>query len=116
MCFGLTPVSWRKEDLKERLTKSAALVIGERPVEIKETGEDGVLQLRDLFGLGEMVTNVNIPNQGQIPDLPIGAVVETNAVFRANSLTPIFEGPEDAKKLFREMCENTKKYLTIYDL
>ena len=23
---------------------------------------------------------------------------------------------DDAKKLFREMCENTKEYLTMYDL
>ena len=23
---------------------------------------------------------------------------------------------EDAKKLFKEMCENTKEYLTMYDL
>lgn len=36
---------------------------------------------------------MNIPNRGQIPDLPMDAVVETNAVFRAGSLTPVFAGP-----------------------
>ena len=39
-----------------------------------------------------MVTNVNIPNYGQIPNLPIGAVVETNARFTADTLTPVFAG------------------------
>ena len=162
MYFGLTSVAWRKDDLKNtRLVKSAKLVSGEEPVEIKCTGEEGVNQMRALLGLIDLVTNVNIPNQGQIPNLPLGAVVETNAVFRANSLEPVQAGPipeaiyplvsrvcaeqelvsdgiaerdlnkifcafsgdplvtcglEDAKKLFKEMCENTKEYLGMYDL
>lgn len=160
MHFGLTPVSWRKEDLKKRLERSARLVSGEEEVKINGTGEEGVNQIRALLGLCELITNVNIPNQGQIPNLPIGAVVETNAIFRSNSLTPVFAGPipkeiyplvaricaeqevvsegiserdlnklfnafandplvtcsvEDAKKLFKEMCENTKEYLGMYD-
>lgn len=161
MCFGLTTVDWRKEDLKKRLEKSARLRSGEEEISIDLTGEEGVSQIRALLGLCELVTNVNIPNQGQIPNLPIGAVVETNAVFRANSLTPVHAGPipseiyplvsrickeqelvsegiaerdlnkifcafandslvtcseEDARKLFVEMCENTKEYLGMYDL
>ena len=161
MHFGLTPVSWRKEDLKKRLERSARLISGEESVKINGTGEEGVNQIRALLGLCELITNVNIPNQGQIPNLPIGAVVETNAIFRSNSLTPVFAGPipkeiyplvarvcaeqevvsegiaerdlnklfnafandplvncgvEDAKKLFKEMCENTREYLGMYDL
>ncbi len=161
MHFGLTPVSWRKDDLKKRLERSRRLLSGEEKVAIRGTGEEGVNQIRALLGLCELVTNVNIPNQGQIPNLPLGAVVETNAVFRAGSLTPVFAGSipaeiyplvsrvcgeqelvsegiaqrdlnkifcafaydplvtcgmENAKKLFAEMCENTKKYLDSYDL
>ena len=161
MRFGLTPVSWRKENLQERLDRSARLLSGEEEIKIVGTGEEGVQQIRALLGLRELVTNVNIPNQGQIPNLPIGAVVETNAVFRANSLNPVFAGavPEaiyplvaricaeqelvskgieerdlnkifcafandplvtcslkEAQDLFREMCENTKDYLSEYDL
>lgn len=93
MLFGLTTVSWRKEGLKERLEKSARLVSGEEQVTINGTGEEGINQIRALLGLCELITNVNIPNQGQIPNLPLGAVVETNAVFRSNSLTPVFAGP-----------------------
>ena len=91
--FSLTTVAWRKEDLAFRLNKSRKLVSGELPVEISCTGEEGVEQIRALLGLRELVTNVNIPNRGQIPDLPMNAVVETNAVFRANALTPVFAGP-----------------------
>ena len=161
MHFGLTTVKWRKDNLQERLDKSARLVSGEEAVAIKGTGEEGINQIRALLGLTELVTNVNVPNRGQIPNLPLGAVVETNAVFRANSLNPVFAGPipkeiyplvsrvcgeqelvsegiaerdvekifnafandplvtcgmEDARKLFDEMCQNTKKYLTMYNL
>ena len=90
--FGLTPVSWRKNDLQKRLEKSRKRVSGEDEVKLRPTGEDGVNQIRALLGLHTMVTNVNLPNVGQIPDLPLGAVVETNAVFTSDSVTPVMAG------------------------
>lgn len=90
--FGLTPVSWRKNNEQERIEKSQKLLSGEENFEIKETGEEGILQMKALLGLKDLVTNVNLPNQGQIPNLPIGAVVETNALFRRNSLVPVQAG------------------------
>lgn len=157
--YGLTPVSWRKENLVKRLERSERLRTGEEEVKIDNTGEEGVLQMRAILGLSELVTNVNLPNRGQIPNLPLGAVVETNATFTADSVKPVFAGPipkgvyalvsrnvdnqllvaeaaktkklepafrafvndpltrinaTDAKTLFDEMIENTKKYLTMY--
>jgi alpha-galactosidase len=159
--FGLTTVDWRRNDLKTRLRQSEERRREDYELKIVGTGEEGVNQMRALLGLGDIVTNVNIPNVGQIPNLPLGAVVESNAVFRDNEVKPVMAGniPEsiyalvvricaeqevlcdalarrdvkaiftafandplvtcsydDAKKLFREMCENTKKYLTSYDL
>lgn len=93
MGFAITPVDARREDLERRLAKSERLINGEEEPNIYCTGEEGVNQIRALLGLHDLVTNVNIPNMGQIPNLPIGAVVETNAVFRSNSLQPIFAGP-----------------------
>lgn len=90
--FGLTPVSWRKNDLAERLARKDRLLSGEEKFEIKETGEEGALQMSALLGLKDFVTNVNIPNRGQIPNLPLGTIVETNARFCAGSVTPIFAG------------------------
>ncbi len=159
--FGLTTVQWRKNDLQERLKKSEDLRSGRQQVEVKSTGEEGINQIRAILGLCELVTNVNIPNKGQIPNLPAGAVVETNAVFRSGTVTPVMAGeipvsiyplisrvcaeqeavsqaianrdveaifnvfvndplvtctPEDARKLFDEMIEHTKAYLTSYKL
>ena len=90
--FGLTSVKWRKDDLIKRLEKSRELYEGKKKFEINETGEEGVRQMRALLGLEDMVTNVNIPNKGQIPNLPMGAVVETNARFSADSVEPVFAG------------------------
>ncbi|MBQ9510750.1 MAG: alpha-glucosidase/alpha-galactosidase [Clostridia bacterium] len=88
--FWLTPVSWRVDDLKNRLAKSAGYIDGTITPTIKNTGEDGVKQMRALLGLGNLKTNVNIPNYGQIPNLPLGAVVETNAFFSSGTVSPIF--------------------------
>lgn len=159
--FGLTPVSWRMKDLENRLKKSEDLRNGTRPIVINNTGEEGVLQMRAILGLHNLITNVNLPNMGQIPNLPLGAVVETNAAFTNDSVLPIFTGDipreiypliskvcgqqemiieaaferdldkafaafvndqlvtinkEDAKALFDEMIENTKEYLTMYNI
>lgn len=90
--FGLTPVSYRKNDLKNRLERSARLLSGEETFTLNPTGEDGVKQIRALLGLSDLCTNVNLPNIGQIPNLPLGAVVETNAHFTADSVRPISPG------------------------
>ena len=44
--------------------------------------------MKAFAGLQKLVTNVNLPNVGQIANLPVGAVVETNAVFSDHSVTP----------------------------
>ena len=90
--FGLTSIEWRRKDLERRLNESKQMISGEKKIEIKMTGEEGVEQMRALLGLTDLVTNVNIPNVGQIPNLPMGAVVETNAAFRADSLEPVLAG------------------------
>lgn len=90
--YSLTPVSFRKQQLKDRYKESDDYISGAKPVKLRKTGEDGVNQMRSLLGLSEMVTNVNLPNVGQIPNLPLGAVVETNAVFTANKVAPVNAG------------------------
>lgn len=104
--FDLTPVSWRKNDLKNRLAKSERLRSGEEAVKINNTGEEGVNQIRALLGLGDLITNVNMPNIGQIPNLPMGAVVETNAVFRSGAVRPVMAGsvPESIYPMVSRIC------------
>ncbi len=60
---------------------------------LKGSGEEGVAQMLALLGAEPLDTNVNIPNVGQMPDVPLGAVVETNAQFRKDSLSPIVPKP-----------------------
>ena len=52
------------------------------------------------------MTNANIPNLGQIPNLPLGAVVETNVVFRSGSMVPVFAGsiPKEIFPMISRVC------------
>ena len=90
--FGLTPVSWRKNDLKNRMEYTAKLVSGEEEVQISKTGEEGTRQMRAILGLEPFVTNCNMPNRGQISNLPAGVVVETNASFSPRGVQPVTAG------------------------
>ncbi len=98
--YGLTTVAWRKNDLQERLAKSRRLASFEEEIELKATGEEGILLIKALCGLDRVVSNVNIPNScAQIPNLPKDAVVETNALFSRDSIRPVFAG-ELPKQLY----------------
>jgi alpha-galactosidase len=99
--FSLTTVDWRERNLTERLEKSHRLVSGEEAVTLDGSGEEGHLLIKALLGLGDMVSNVNITNVGQIPNLPLGTVVETNALFRRDYIGPVFAGeiPENVLAL-----------------
>jgi len=48
--------------------------------------------IKALVGLDTFVTNVNLPNRGQMAGLPQGAVVETNAHFGSDSVRPVLAG------------------------
>ena len=91
--FGLTTVDWRVDDLRQRLQRSDDLISGAEPLSLKASGEEGHLLIKAVLGLGDLVSNVNVPNRGQIPNLPLGAVVETNALFGLNRIEPIYAGP-----------------------
>lgn len=112
--FGLTTVEWRKNDLNKRLSKSQRLAAGEEAIELKPSGEEGILLIKALCGLDRVVSNVNIPNSGlQIPNLPAGAVVETNAVFSRDSIKPLIAGelPAQLLELITPHVENHEMVL-----
>lgn len=93
--FSLTPVSWRKANLAGLLEKSRKQAAGEEKVKINLSGEEGVRQMKAILGLDTFITNVNMPNHGQISNIETGVVVETNAVFSCNSVRPVFAGEMD---------------------
>lgn len=90
--FHLTPVSWRKENRKKQDKEIKQIINKEKPVELKHSGEEGVQQIRALLGLGNIITNVNLPNKGQMQGLPKEVIVETNALFSKDSIKPIMAG------------------------
>jgi alpha-galactosidase len=87
-----TPVSWRIERWKTAPQKTRDLIDGVMPLVLESSGEEGVGMIEALLGLGDLVTNVNMENVGQISNMPLHAVVETNAHFSRDSIRPLSAG------------------------
>ncbi|WP_085522986.1 family 4 glycosyl hydrolase [Tuberibacillus sp. Marseille-P3662] len=106
--FNLTKVNWRKENRTHLLEKGKRLKDGTETFELNPTGEEGVGMLKALLGLGDLITNVNLPNTGQMPDLPHGSVVETNALFSYDSVRPLVAGklPKPINNMVAHHVEN----------
>lgn len=91
--FNLTSVDWRMEMKDTLYARSKKMVSGEEEIVVQPSGEEGVRQIKAILGLEDLVTNVNLPNKGQIEGYPMGAVVETNALFSENKVEPIKATP-----------------------
>ncbi|MDR0569222.1 MAG: alpha-glucosidase/alpha-galactosidase [Spirochaetaceae bacterium] len=106
--FSLTPVSWRVTQREELKQKSAAYRQGAEKLVPENSGEEGIRQIKALLGLGNLTTNVNLPNRGQMPGFPLSAVVETNAVFARDRVEPVItEGmPPPLRSLVVQHIEN----------
>jgi alpha-galactosidase len=87
-----TPVSYRIERWRLAPQKTRDLIAGRAPLALEASGEEGVAQIKALLGLGDLVTNVNMENVGQVANLPLRAVVETNARFTRDQVRPIAAG------------------------
>ena len=158
--FGLTTVDWREADQARKIAESVQLAEGHGEVPLRPSGEELVRLLRAIMGLETAVSNVNMPNRGQMPGIPSGSIVETNCVFTHNSVVPVTASPlplgalslvrrcsdnidlvcegvaerdmdklfaafmnqplcstltvDDGRRLFTDMCENTREYLDPY--
>ena len=106
--FSLTPVSWRMQERENLKQKSKAIRNGTETMVPEHSDEEGILQIKALLGLGNFVTNVNLPNQGQMPGFPAGAVVETNAYFSRDSIRPVITTglPGPLRNLICQHIEN----------
>jgi len=86
----LTPSSYRLA--RERQGRSAR-ARSEKVKALRPSGEEGVAMMNTLLGLGDLDANCNLPNRGQAPGLPLGAVVETYVSMRRDSVTPKVAAP-----------------------
>ena len=87
-----TPVSYRIERWAAAPQKTRDLISGVSPLVLESSGEEGVGMMRALLGLGDLVTNVNMENRGQISNMPLRAVVETNAYLCRDHVNPLRAG------------------------
>ncbi len=83
----LTPYQWRVDNARQKRKTTY------KPLKLNPSGEEGVDQMCALLGEAPLDTNVNLPNRGQMPHLPGGHVVETNARFRQGTVTPVVASP-----------------------
>jgi len=106
--FTLTPVSYRRANQARLREESIRLAGGQQPVEVKKSDEEAVELIRAIMGMGERVSNVNMPNRGQMPSLPLGSIVETNCVFTHDSVVPVAAGelPGGAMAHVRRASDN----------
>jgi alpha-galactosidase len=107
--FSLTTVEWRKKDYQKRLDRARKLAAKEESLDLKPSGEEGILLIKALCGLERVISNVNIPNTcGQISNFDASVIVETNAVFEKDAIRPIFAGqvPENIKALMQVHIDN----------
>ncbi|MDQ0456296.1 family 4 glycosyl hydrolase [Rhizobium paknamense] len=90
--FGLTPVEYRIRERSQKVAAAEALDSG-APLPPPAPSEEAIVeQLRALLGGEEHVSNVNLPNRGQVAGLPEGVIVETNARFSGLGIQPVFAG------------------------
>ena len=106
--FTFTPVDYRVKDLHNRQKRSERLLNGKEQLDYSPSGEEGILLIKSLVGLERTISNVNLPNIGQISNLPLGAIVETNAVFEKDHIAPVFAGsiPDNVRELIAPHVQN----------
>lgn len=111
--FHLTPVDFRVKHQKRKISENQGIFNGEIDITVEPSGEEGVDILLALLGIEEIATNVNIPNQGQIANLPKGAIVETNALILRDSVQPIItkELPLDIANMVQRHILNQEAVL-----
>jgi alpha-galactosidase len=103
-----TPVSWRIERWRSAPQKTRDLIEGTTPLVLQSSGEEAVNMIKALLGLGDLTTNVNMENVGQIANAPLHAVVETNACFRRGEIRPVSAGalPAEIAPLINQHIAN----------
>ena len=104
----LTTVDFREANQAKQIADSIAMAKGEMEVPLAPSGEELVELIRAILGLTTVVSNVNMPNHGQMPGLPEGTIVETNCVFTNGFVKPVIARalPAGALALVQRNADN----------
>jgi len=76
----------------DQTTDVEAWMDGDEAFELSSSGEVFADMIEALAGGEPVVTNVNMPNTGQVSGIEDGAVVETNALVRSGEVRPLAAG------------------------
>lgn len=106
--FGLTTVEFREQQQAERIQETIEMADGIRPFPVQKSAEEAAELMKALMGFSTIVSNVNLPNYGQMRQLPLGSIVETNCVFSNDLLKPVLSNPLPigAAELVQWNCRN----------
>ncbi|MFB6173319.1 MAG: glycoside hydrolase family 4 [Halobacteriales archaeon] len=89
----MTPAEYRVNHWPDGETERGRQLESDEPFDFYESGEEAVDWMRALLGLEPLKTHANVPNAGQVPNLPEGAVVETNVMVTGDEVKPVNAGP-----------------------
>ena len=91
--FNLTTVDFREKQQAERIAETIEMAEGRKEFNLVKSAEVAVEMMMALLGFDTFVSNVNMPNLGQMPQMPLGSIVETNCVFSNDQVKPIVSKP-----------------------
>lgn len=91
--YHLTTVAYRKQDRINKIEQSRRIADGAETIDVKHSDEEVVELMKALLGVvPSRVSNANVINVGQMTDMPLGSIVETNCVFSRDNVKPITAG------------------------
>ena len=79
-----TPYEWRVREAERKRSR----IFSDDELAAGPSDEEGVDIMRSLMGDRTLFTNVNIRNEGQVPYLPRGRIVESNGYISEDSIRP----------------------------
>ncbi len=91
--FSLTTVPQREKDQKEKIEETIAMCNGEKPIILEKSTEEAVDLIKAILGFKPIISNVNMPNYGQMKGIREGAIVETNCIFTSDTVKPVIASP-----------------------
>lgn len=106
--FNLTSVTYREEDQSKKIEDTILMSEGKKKFDVVKSPEEAVDLIKAILGFETIVSNVNMPNFGQVPGLPLGSIVETNCVFTNNMVKPIVSNklPNEVLNMVYRNSEN----------
>jgi alpha-galactosidase len=106
--FGLTTVDFRENQQAALIAETIEMAEGRKEFPVVKSAEEAVRLMKALMGFETVISNVNMPNYGQMPQMPLGSIVETNCLFCNDMVRPLVSQPLPlgAESLVYHACVN----------